>query len=251
MSNIIRKVSRSSSCRSLRSNDGSASSSNNSAHTSLTQNIVNSQEINIAQIENQLHNWSIPHMKINTIYQQGNFEFNQNYSIKIKEKTIFLNQNLESLQLLSQNSINHHRKKFNYIHIGLLQVAIKPLFRLGLDILVFVCLRDARSTKFTDSILSMIDSNLANGPVYFNCFPNFSMNINDSSILSSLTLNIKTKNMNFVEEAQTIAIINRIYYKVMTTQLNPRVVCQFFKDKTLLLQYNPNNTQAFVPKKLK
>ena len=97
----------------------------------------------------------------------------------------------------------------------------------------------------------MIDSNLANGLVYFNCFPNFSMNINDPSILSSLTLNIKTKNMNFVEETQTITIIYRIYYKGMTTQLNPRVVCQSVKDETLLLQYNPNNTQAFVPKKLK
>ena len=52
------------------------------------------------------------------------------------------------------------------------------------------------------------------------------MNINDPSILSTLTLNIKTKNMNFVEEAQTITIIYKIYYKVMTTQLNPRVVCQ-------------------------
>ena len=28
-------------------------------------------------------------------------------------------------------------------------------------------------------------------------------------------------------------------------------MCQFAKDETLLLQYNPNNTQAFVPKKLK
>ena len=97
----------------------------------------------------------------------------------------------------------------------------------------------------------MIDSNLANGPIYFNCFPNFSMNINDPSILSSLTLNIKTKNMNFVEKAQTIAIIYRIYYKVMTTQLNPRAICQSVKDETLSLQYNPNNTQAFIPKKLK
>ena len=57
--------------------------------------------------------------------------------------------------------------------------------------------------------------------------------------------------MNFVAETQTIAIIYSIYYKVMTTQLNPRVVCQSVKDETLLLQYNPNNTQAFVPKKLK
>ena len=75
MSNIIRRSSRGSSSKSLRSNDSSASSIDNSAQTSLTQNIVNNQEINIAQIENQLHNWSIPHMKINTIYRQGNFEF--------------------------------------------------------------------------------------------------------------------------------------------------------------------------------
>ena len=69
MSNIIRKLSRVSYSRSLRPNDSSTSSSDNSAHTSLTQSIVNSQEINIVQIENQLHNWSIPYMKINTIYQ--------------------------------------------------------------------------------------------------------------------------------------------------------------------------------------
>ena len=50
---------------------------------------------------------------------------------------------------------------------------------LGLDIPVFVCLSNAMSTKFIDSVFSMIDSNLVNGPVYFNCFPNFSMNIND------------------------------------------------------------------------
>ena len=56
MGNIIRKLSRSSSSRSLRSHDSSTSSIDNFVHTSLTQNIVNSQEINIAQIENQLHN---------------------------------------------------------------------------------------------------------------------------------------------------------------------------------------------------
>ena len=57
--------------------------------------------------------------------------------------------------------------------------------------------------------------------------------------------------MNFVEKAQTITIIYRIYYKVMTTQLNPRIVCQYVKNEILLLQYNPNNIKAFVPKKLK
>ena len=37
--------------------------------------------------------------------------------------------------------------------------------------------------------------------------------------------------MNFVEETQTIAIIYRLYYKVVTTQLNPRVMYQFVKDE--------------------
>ena len=53
MSNIIRRLSRGSSSKSLRSNDSSVSSSDNSAYTSLAQNIVNSQEINIAQIEDR------------------------------------------------------------------------------------------------------------------------------------------------------------------------------------------------------
>ena len=97
-----------------------------------------------------------------------------------------------------------------------------PLVCLGLDILVFACLRDAIATQFSDSVLSMIDLNLTNSPVYFNCcYPNFSMNIHDPSILFSLILNTETKNMNFVEHAQTIVIVYRIYYKIMTTQLNP------------------------------
>ena len=91
----------------------------------------------------------------------------------------------------------------------------------------------------------MIDCNLSNGLVSFKFYPKFSMNIRDPSILSSLTLNIKTKNMNFLEHAQTIAIVYRIYYKVMTTQLNPTTACQSVKKETLLLQYNPQSTQAF------
>ena len=48
MSNIMKRLSRSSSSRSLRFNDSFASSFDNSAHTTLTQNVINSQEISIA-----------------------------------------------------------------------------------------------------------------------------------------------------------------------------------------------------------
>ena len=62
MSNIIRRLSRGSSSKTLGSNDSSASSSASFTASSLTQNIVNSQEINIAQIESQLHNWKKKNM---------------------------------------------------------------------------------------------------------------------------------------------------------------------------------------------
>ena len=81
--------------RSLRSNNSFACSFDNFVYaSSFNENIINSQEINVAQIESQLHNWSIPHMKINTIYQQGKLKLSQSYSIKIDEQTI-------SLQLLN------------------------------------------------------------------------------------------------------------------------------------------------------
>ena len=57
-------------------------------------------------------------MKINIVYQHGSFNFSQNYSLKTKEQTTFFNQNIEPLQLLNQNIINHHKKRYKYIHIS-------------------------------------------------------------------------------------------------------------------------------------
>ena len=90
--------------------------------------------------------------------------------MKTKEQTISLNQNLESMQLLSQKIVDHHKKYFNYIHIGLVQIAIKPLFHLGLDILVYDCPRDAKATQFSDYVLSMIDAISNNVIKRLECF---------------------------------------------------------------------------------
>ena len=91
---MIKKLSRASSSESLRSNNSSTSASYNSIYSytsSFSENIINSQETNVVQIHCRLHNWSIPHMKINTIYQQDKFELLQNYAIKTEEQTISLN----------------------------------------------------------------------------------------------------------------------------------------------------------------
>ena len=63
------------------------------------------------------------------------------------------------------------------MHIGLVQVAIKPLTRKGINTSVLMCLWDARCKVFSDSILGMITASLYDGPVYFNCYPNISIYI--------------------------------------------------------------------------
>ena len=213
---------------------------------------VNSTEINIAQVENQLQNWSIPKQEIKTIYKIGTFEKIHDYAIKQTKNTISLNNEHKSIQLLSENALQQHRNQnYKFIHIGLVQVAIKPLFRLGIDTPVCMILRDARHRDFNNSLLALAQSNLANGPIYFNCYPNFSLSLNDANVLDSLNLTIKTQNMNFIENTKSIAIIYRVYYKVMATTLDPKARIMSKREETLVVEANNLQATNFTPKKLK
>ena len=81
---------------------------------------VNSTEINIAQVENQLQNWSIPKQEIKTIYKIGTFEKVHDYAIKQTENTISLNNEHKSIHLLSEKALQQHRNQnYKFINIGL------------------------------------------------------------------------------------------------------------------------------------
>jgi hypothetical protein len=54
-----------------------------------------------------------------------------------------------------------------------------------------MCLRDARFTIFSSLLLVVFQSNLANDPVYFNYYPNFTILLFGPNILKTSTLNIK------------------------------------------------------------
>ena len=121
--------------------------------TSSSQNLrtyINFTEIEIAKIENDLFNWTIPKININKIYDGEEFSiyntlaipFKQNikYSVKTIKQITALNQENESIRLLSENVLIDLKKKYNYLHIGSVQMAIKPLFRLGLDVPILMCL---------------------------------------------------------------------------------------------------------------
>ncbi|KAH0752254.1 hypothetical protein KY285_005402 [Solanum tuberosum] len=97
-------------------------------------------------------------------------------------------------------------------------------------------------------MLGVLQSNLADRPVYFNCYPNFSVDINDPNVMDSLTLNVKTKNLNSKINTREIAIIYRVYYRLMKTHLAPKARHESTKGETMLMEANHEHTFIFVPR---
>ena len=95
----------------------------------------------------------------------------------------------------------------------------------------------------------MMETSLHKGPVYFNCYPNFSLSLSDRNIMDALTLNVKTDGYYMKEGLEPLAIIYRIYYKLMKTTLDPQsMVDPSPKGYTLLLQTSTPDIRLCVPK---
>jgi two-component SAPR family response regulator len=104
------------------------------------------------------------------IYKQSTFSnlsFLSDYTIKTVEQIVSLNKEYETIKLFSKDSIEKYKQKYSFIHIGLVQVTIKPLTRQGLNKSVLLCLRDGRHLRFKDSLLGSIESSLYEGPCIF------------------------------------------------------------------------------------
>ena len=171
------------------------------------------------------------------------------YTIKTIERTYSLFNEYETIQLFSIDSINRHREKYVVLHVGLVWVAIKPLTREVLNTSVLLCLRDDKHLRFNDSLLGMMETSLHNGPVYFNCYSNFALSLSDRNIMDALTLNVKTDGYYMKEGSEPLAIIYRIYYKLMKTTLDPQSMVEPSpKGHTLLLQALTPNSRLHVPR---
>ena len=57
------------------------------------------------------------------------------------------------IKLLTDEDIDPYREKYKYLHIGLIQVAFKPLTLQGLNASILSCLRDARCHNWTQSLM--------------------------------------------------------------------------------------------------
>ena len=72
--------------------------------------------------------------------------------------------------------------------------------------------------------------------------------MNDKSIHKALTLNIQTQNYDMDPRSRNILIVYKVYYKVMTSVVNPNFLLSSPKDQTLIWQANEKNSTVIIPK---
>ena len=96
-----------------------------------------------------------------------------------------------------------------------------------------------------------METSLHKGPIYFNYYPNFALSLFDRNIMDALTLNIKMNGYYMKEGSKPLAIIYRIYYKLMTTTLDPQSMVEPSpKGHIFLLQASTTNSRLRVPRQI-
>ncbi|KAG5579890.1 hypothetical protein H5410_050517 [Solanum commersonii] len=101
------------------------------------------EEVDIPQNLDLLNKWTIRKIDIKTIYDYD-------YSF------------------LNKRDIDIYKNQYKFLHIGMVQIAFKPLTLKGLPETFLAALRDARNLNFRQSLMGSIESMVAYGPVYFN-----------------------------------------------------------------------------------
>ena len=132
----------------------SSSSSSTPANSMLNDEEINSssskqifkEEISFQNINQKIDDWTLSQIAPNALYQIKDKKCysKSDYIIRTVEESIPIQPEKEDFFLLSRKSIEKHRKEYNFLHIGCVQVAIKPLIRKGLNVAGLVCLLDTR-----------------------------------------------------------------------------------------------------------
>ena len=92
--------------------------------------------------------WNIPKVDTKTVYKTSFVEsaFYSAYKVRTVEQIFSISKTHEKCCLFSKRNISEFiaAKKSNYLRIGMVQVAIKPLTRKCINTSFLMCLRDVR-----------------------------------------------------------------------------------------------------------
>ena len=108
------------------------SNSSISSRTNCPPDIVNEEDHNVDDNEiPDFSKWTIPRIGTKNVYKISWAEstFHSAYKVRTVEKIFSISKTHEKCCLISKKNISEYlaSKKFSYLHIGMVQVAIKPL----------------------------------------------------------------------------------------------------------------------------
>jgi len=107
------------------------------------------EEVDIPQNLDLLNKWTIPKVPIRTIYDYGWFDkLSSKQLVKTTEQSLALNLSEQTIRLLNKHDVDIYKNQYNYLHIGMVQIAFKPLTLKGLPETFLAALRDARNLNF-------------------------------------------------------------------------------------------------------
>ena len=207
------------------------------------------EEISFKNINQKIDDWTLPPVATNTLYQtqEKRWFSKSDYIIRTVEESILVQPEKEDFYLLSAKSIEKHRKEYNFLHIGCVQIAIKPLIRRGLNVSCLVCLQDTRHYTFEDSLLATAEVGLHDGPVYFNCYPDRMVQLQDNHVLEAIKLKIKLCGLNMKPGSIPATLIYRIQYKLLNSSTS-LVLIPPDKDQTIVFLTDHTNANLSIPK---
>ena len=95
----------------------------------------------------------------------------------------------------------------------------------------------------------MITASLYNGPVYFSCYPDLTLALDDPNIIKALTLNITSSGYHMEECSKPFPLIYRIYYRLLGTQINLNAINHREpSSKTMLIKCLTPDAKVQIPK---
>ncbi|KAG5579602.1 hypothetical protein H5410_050229 [Solanum commersonii] len=146
---------------------------------------------------------------------------------------------VDNIRLLNERDINLYKTQYSYLHIGMVQIAFKPLTLKGLPKTFLATLCDARNLNFRQSLMGLIES-----------MPNLQLSLTDANILDALTLNVKTYGYNYAPGSKLISLSYRIYFKLLST-LNPRCTLYDISNQTIFVETNFARSKITIKRPIK
>jgi len=103
----------------------------------------------------------------------------------------------------------------------------------------------------------MTQTNICYGPIYFNCSPNYLIDLKDPWIIDTLLSDIHLSHIQnnlkvqFHELSRIFSITYRVYFELLSFQLNPICILKPSLVETMLLKVESDNVITFTLKLLK